>query len=467
MFVPQGEPELVELPMWVRPPTANPHRSENPKRARQFAEMISRLPFLDGVNLFDSEDDDKEMLDQAIGFRRAGRQGLYVAYLVYLGLKRDPLACLLLAGMVAQTTKQDYAEPVRSRRRLYWRAVGWLAAIPHYDFVEAFGVDSYKLLQFRTTVQDDATDPDSSLLRRLDLNEGKVAVVKSPIRKFRSDATNSERYKDLHEPISLAGNLDANRAAELLRALRDEYPWAGDLLNDIETTITLSVSSGRRWLAIPPILIVGPPGIGKTRLIRRLSALSGVPYVTVGAAGLNDNRSFAGTSRGWGSAHPSRIVEIFVETKVANPIVLVDELEKAGGSDSNGRIAQSLLPMLEPETKGQFYDDALATTVDLSFVNWIFTANSLKELGRPLLSRLRIVHMPAPPASCAPKILKTALRELGERYGWTEEMLPTLDSTITAALQASMAKGASPRALVAMLEQVLAIEAKRRRASLN
>jgi hypothetical protein len=467
MFTPKAEPELAELPLWIRPPSAKWIRNNDRKRPMEFAMKIAELSFLSGLKLFDPDDEDEELLEEAIGFRRAGRQGLYVAYLLYLGLKRNAFACFLLAGIIAQIVKEEHPDTVRRRRQLHRRAVGWLAAIRPKDFNEDFGFDPAKLTRFRTALQDEVSDRDRSSTRRLALNEGKIAVIKDPIRKFRSDTTNSDRYKDLHEPLPLAGNLDAQRAADLLRALREEYPWANDLLTDIDTAVTLSVSSGRRWLSFPPILIVGPPGIGKTRLVRRLSALSGVPYEVVNGAGASDNRSFAGTARGWGSAHPSRIVEVFIDTQVANPIVLVDELEKAGGSEKNGQITQSLLTMLEPETNRQFYDEALATSVDLSFVNWVFTANSLKDLGRPLLSRLRIVHMPVPPPSFAPKFLKSALRELCERYGWTEDMLPTFDPVVTSALKASMAKGASPRTLVAMLEQILAIEVKRRRSLLN
>ncbi len=467
MFVPKAEAELVELALWMRPPTANLHRYENPRRALKFALGISKLPFLKGVDIFDAEDDDDEMLEQAMQFRQAGRQGLYVTCLMYLGLKRRPLACLLLAGIVTQMAKQDRAHPVWSRRQLRRRAVGWLSAILLEDFEKGFGFDPAKLPMFRSTSEIKEVDREKLSLQRLELNEGKVSIIQIPIRKFRSDTTDSERYKNLHEPLALAGNLNTQSAAELLKGLRSEYPWAHDLLNEIETAITLSVSGGRHWLSLPPILIVGRPGIGKTRLIRRLSALSGVPYVIVNAGGSIDNRSFAGTARGWGSAHPSRIVEIFVETQTANPIVLVDELDKAGGGARNGRLTQSLLTMLEPETNAKFYDEALATTVDLSFVNWIFTANSLDNLGRPLLSRLRVVHMPPPPPSAAPKILATILKEVGERYGWTNDMLPTLDPAVTAALEASLGKGASPRNLIAMIEQVLAIEAKQRRTSLN
>lgn len=467
MFAPKAEPELAELPLWIRPPSSKWIRNKDRERPIKFATKISELSFLSGLKLFDPDDEDEEMLEEAIGFRRAGRQGLYVVYLLYLGLKRNPLACFLLAGIITQIVKEDLPDTTRRRRQLHRRAVGWLAAIRPKDFNEDFGFDPAKLLKLQKALHDEVSERDRTSNRRLALNEGKIAVIKDPVRKFRSDTTNSDRYKNLHEPLPLAGNLDAQSAVDLLRALREEYPWADGLLSDIETAVTLSVSSGRRWLSIPPLLIVGPSGIGKSRLARRLSALSGVPYEIVNCAGASDNRSVAGTARGWGSAHPSRIVEVFIDAQVANPIVLVDELEKAGGSEGNGRITQSLLTMLEPETRGRFYDEALSTSVDLSFVNWICTANSLKDLGRPLLSRLRIFHMPVPPPSFAPKLLKSAIRELGERYGWTEDMLPTLDPAVTSALKASMAKGASPRTLVAMLEQILAIEVKRRRSFLN
>ena len=69
----------------------------------------------------------------------------------------------------------------------------------------------------------------------------------------------------------------------------------------------------------------------------------------VNAGGSSDNRDFAVTARGWGSAHPARVVETLRDTETANPIVLVDEIDKSGGGDRNGRIVGTILTMLEPE----------------------------------------------------------------------------------------------------------------------
>jgi len=462
-FIPQTEPELVELPFLVRPPSFKPWRQDDPRRPTYFAMGVSRIPALKDLGLFDEDDSDDEILEQAIGFRNSGRQGLYVAHLVYLGMKRHPLACLLLAGILAQAAKQKDYVLVPNKWQRCRRAVGWLAAANWAKFDDDFGFDADKLIRFRANIQKKSVTIEASISRQIELNERRITVIRNPIRRFRSDSTTSDRYLALNAPISLAGNIDTRNAADLLKDLREEYPWANDLLSEIETAMALSVAGGRPWLSIPPILIVGQPGIGKTRFVRRLSELSGIPLETIHGAGSSDNRDFAGTSRGWSSAHPGRIVEIFCDTKVANPIVLVDELDKIGGGERNGQTRQTLLAMLEPETRDHYFDEALSAHVDLSFVNWIFTANSTKDLGRPLLSRVRIVHMPAPSASHAPQILKSAMRDLSERYGWSKEAMPELDPKVQSALLDSLSKGASPRTLVAMLEQVFAIEVKWRR----
>jgi len=343
------------------------------------------------------------------------------------------------------------------------RAIGWLAAMDQGKFERGFGSAPQALSRIEAAKADTTAAIDAALKRKLELNERRISLVDKPLRKWKSETTSWERYAALNSPLDLRGKLDRQGEISLLAALREEYPWAHDLLTDIETATALSIGAGTPWLSIPPILIVGPPGIGKTRFVRRLSELSGVPYRTINGAGSSDNRDFAGTARGWGTSHPTRIVEILCDTQVANPIVLFDEIEKAGGGERNGKAAATLLTMLEPETRSRFFDEALAANVDLSFVNWVLTANEVTGLGRPLLSRLRVVHMPAPPASAAPRIIRSAIQDIGRRLGWPKEALPELDPEVHDALVDAMAKGASPRNIATMLEQILAIEFKWRR----
>ncbi len=121
--------------------------------------------------------------------------------------------------------------------------------------------------------------------------------------------------------------------------------------------------------------------------------------------------------------------------------------------------------MLEPETRSRYYDEALSTNVDLSYVNWILTANDARGLGGPLLSRVRLVRISQPSVEGADSLIDTIGSELGRRYGLGYEVLPEIDPRVRGALVGAVAKGASPRALTAMMEQVFAIELKRRRAS--
>jgi hypothetical protein len=457
MFIPQNEAELTKLVFWVRPLSRRDFRKN---RAADFAFQIAQLQCLKGIEIFR---DDERVLETALEFRRIGRDGLYIASLIYLGLRQDPIACLTLAGILAQRVVSPLGIRPPNSMRLMARAIGWLAAMDQGRFESGFGSVPQALTRVEASKTDTDATIDAGLKRKLELNERRILLVEKPLRKWKSETTSWERYAALNDRLDLRGKLDRQGEARLLAALRDEYPWALDLLADIETAIALSIGAGTPWLSIPPILIVGPPGIGKTRFVRRLSELSGVPYRTINGAGSSDNRDFSGTARGWGTAHPSRIVEILCDTQVANPIVLFDEIDKAGGGERNGRAAATLLTMLEPETRSRFFDEALAANVDLSFVNWVLTANEVTGLGRPLLSRLRVVHMSAPPASAAPRIIRSAIQDIGVRLGWPKEALPELDQEVQDALVDAMAKGASPRNIAAMLEQILAIEVKWRR----
>jgi len=458
MHIPQLESDFVRFAYWIRPPRNNQSAI---MRARLFAEGLMDHPSLAGIHVFG---DEAEMMEQALEFRRLNRPGLYIACLIYMGLQNDPVACLTLAGIVAQ--RAQYMEPP-NKRRLLLRAIGWLNAANLEKFTDNFGLPPEAFLRIEKASNAVNDGKISKVRRQIERNERKVTLIEGALPKWKSENGGSDKYLRLTEPLHLRGDLNLARSNMLLEALRLEYPWANDLLTDIETALNLAIASGKPWLSLPPLLLVGPPGIGKTRLARRLAELTGVPIRIINAGGSSDNRDFSGTARGWGSAHPSRIVEIFRETEVANPIVLLDEIDKAGGDGRNGRITATLLTMLEPETRAHFHDEALNTKVDLSYVNWILTANDLQALGRPLLSRLRVIHMPAPPASAARRIVETILKDRAGIYGWPEGVLPSLDPEVHEALAGAMSRGASPRNISVMIEQVLAIEIKRRRATMN
>ena len=109
--------------------------------------------------------------------------------------------------------------------------------------------------------------------------------------------------------------------------------------------------------------------------------------------------------------------------------------------------------------------EALSTSVDLSNVNWILTANDVRELGGPLLSRVRLVRISQLAAESADHLTDAIRLELGARYRLGDDVLPAIDPRVRGALAAAVPKGATPRTLTAMMEQVFAVELQRRRAS--
>jgi hypothetical protein len=185
-----------------------------------------------------------------------------------------------------------------------------------------------------------------------------------------------ERYAVLSQPVPLARLPDADEVASLLEA---EFPWLSELIERVRGDLLLAARLGSSHFRLPSLLIVGPSGVGKSRFARRLAETVGVPLGQVYAAGSSDNRALAGTGRGWSSATPCLPLTPILQHRIANPLILVDEVDKSGGSDRNGRLVETLLSMVDPTTARAWPDECLQVTADLLRVTWVLTANR----GRP------------------------------------------------------------------------------------
>lgn len=179
--------------------------------------------------------------------------------------------------------------------------------------------------------------------------------------------------------------------------LKAAFPHWADVIDDL-----LREMVEGRPVRLRPTLLVGAAGIGKTELARALARELGVGDVVFPCAATRDG-TFAGTARGWGTATLSAPVLAVLQHKVANPLIILDELEKAGGSRHNGDLHSVLLGMLDQADAWQ--DPVLLAPVDLSAFNWVATANSLEGLNRPLRDRFRILHLDPPRREHAPALI--------------------------------------------------------------
>ena len=223
-----------------------------------------------------------------------------------------------------------------------------------------------------------------------------------------------------------------------------EFPYATVVIDRL-----LSPLIGRRHVHFPPIIIVGPPGAGKSRLARRFSECLGVGVWRTDAA-RSDGSTFGGTDRRWYTTEPAHPFLACSRSRIANPVILIDELEKAATRSDYGRLWDSLLGFMEPETARAYPDPCLQQDLDLSNVSFIATANSLLPLPSPLLDRCRTVEMPEPQAddfdALIPPLMTGLLAEQELDARWVEPL-----SVAERALLASHWRGGSVRRLRACL----------------
>jgi AAA domain (dynein-related subfamily) len=268
-----------------------------------------------------------------------------------------------------------------------------------------------------------------------------------------------QRYKALLEPMPLAGALAMKRVPSgqlaVIATLRREAPWFEPVIASIELQLEIQLMLGRPWLSFRPILLLGEPGVGKSWLARRLAELTGVGSGIADLAGGMDGAIIHGNPRGWLASQPCFPALIMNQTMTANPVCIVEELDKSGGSTLNGDPIASLLGLIEPGSARAYYDKCLLSDVDVSHVNWIMTANSLTpRLPTPFLSRLEVIDVPLPDAAMFDAILDGLLAGLVRRWDLPAALYPELPSQAVRTLRADFAKHRSIRRLSQMVERI-------------
>ncbi len=167
-----------------------------------------------------------------------------------------------------------------------------------------------------------------------------------------------------------------------------------DGLDDVKDRIVefLAEGSFKGEVSGSILLLVGPPGVGKTSIGRSVADALGREFYRFSVGGMRDEAEIKGHRRTYIGAMPGKFVQALKDSKVANPVIMLDEIDKIGAS-YQGDPASALLETLDPEQNREFLDHYLDVRMDLSKVLFICTANQLDTIPRPLLDRMDVIRL--------------------------------------------------------------------------
>ena len=199
-----------------------------------------------------------------------------------------------------------------------------------------------------------------------------------------------------------------------------------------------------------PILLVGPAGIGKTEAASWLAERLHLPFRVFDMASTQSNSPLAGSESFWSNSEPGVLFELLAYQPRANPVVVLDELDKTEQARQYDPLA-ALYTLLEPRSARNFIDLSIRDfSIDASHVNWIATANTVDTIPAPLLSRMTVLQVQAPTPDQVAHIAQSIYGRLRTEANWGSAFSPSLDEAVVNKL-----RDLSPRSLSLALRRAL------------
>jgi ATP-dependent Lon protease len=244
-----------------------------------------------------------------------------------------------------------------------------------------------------------------------------VPTVEKALQELSPNA--SEALRSVYEKmLRLGGQRFTVKPSALpaMAELFEELPNFTEVLEDIRKQLALCIDS-EDSVELPPMLLLGEPGIGKTHFARRISQLLGTGFGFVPMSSLTAGWVLSGASSQWKNAKPGKVFDTFLNGEYANPVIVVDEIDKASGDGQYDPLG-ALYELLESETASRFVDEFVELPIDASGAVWLATANDAARIPEPLLSRLSVYEIEAPDAEGAARIAANIYGEIRRAHDW-------------------------------------------------
>src|SRR6266550_4630493 len=198
--------------------------------------------------------------------------------------------------------------------------------------------------------------------------------------------------------------------------LGEKSPNFVNVVDDLRKSLALSVT-GHEAVQFTPMLLLGEPGVGKTYFAKRLADSLATNFQFVSMSSLTAGWVLSGTSAQWHNARPGKVAQTLIEGEYANPVVVLDEVDKAGG-DARYDPMGALYSLLESDTASHFKDEFIDVDMDASHILWVATANDESTIPEPILNRMNVYAIETPDADGARTIALAVYHEILDAHHW-------------------------------------------------